>query len=231
MIWALHGNMGDVRDWMALDIEVTSIDLWAELKDGPVRLEHWGETFAARVAQYDPAPILMGYSMGGRLALHAMAARPELWKGAILISTHPGLGSETERHTRVAEDEVWAMKARTIRWGDFLDEWNSQFVLKNGRASEHEWELEKRREQVATSFECWSTGHQRHLGGHLSACHFPVLWVTGQLDRRFNFLAEGMTGVLPDMEHVVIPDCGHRVLSEKPEALSALIQDFQKRRL
>jgi pimeloyl-ACP methyl ester carboxylesterase len=55
--------------------------------------------------------------------------------------------------------------------------------------------------------------------------------VTGERDEKFTALGAELVDSAPNFEHVVIPDCGHRILIEKPDELAEVIRDFQNRRL
>ncbi len=201
MIWALHGAVGMAEDWH--NFNVRGIDLWSLLQDGEMSLSEAGKKIAAMTSDGDT---LVGYSMGGRLALHTMAHRH--WKQVILISTHPGLRAGHEE--RLVSDEAWAQKAEGD-WEQFLMDWNAQAIL-----PEVSWgdrgQLKARQEEIARSFRCWSLGRQERFDD------FPesVTWVVGERDSKFRNLAPA--------DAIVVPDAGHRVPWEQPEALKDLIK-------
>ena len=99
-------------------------------------------------------PVLVGYSMGGRLALHALLEDSEAWSGAMIVSAHPGLQDEGERILRMAADAEWAGKALTAPWVEFLEQWESQSVLQGTCmvSPADRRHLESRREAVARGF-------------------------------------------------------------------------------
>ncbi|MCX6865074.1 MAG: hypothetical protein NTV46_02435, partial [Verrucomicrobia bacterium] len=72
---------------------------------------------------------LLGYSMGGRLALHALLEENPPWQAAIIVSAHPGLEAEAERETRRTADAAWAHQALTGNWQEFLAAWDAQPML------------------------------------------------------------------------------------------------------
>jgi len=237
--FALHGNLGTVGDWQAGDFfrgESEVLDLWAEADRG-LGLEAWAEEFCAQVRQQpdgDEKPWLAGYSLGGRLVLHAMVKAPELWGGAVILSAHPGLVDRGERELRRRKDLNWADKARNQDWLQFLAEWNAQPALDGESGSEfldRQRCLKSRRESVACAFELWSLGNQRDLRGRLGGCHFPVLWMTGSQDVKFTELGAAMGEVFPNIEHCVLEGCGHRILQEAPDLAACAIRDFQMRNL
>src|SRR5438445_2884885 len=52
--------------------------------------------------------VLAGYSMGGRIALHAALAWPERVRRLVLIGASPGLADASERLARRAADDALA---------------------------------------------------------------------------------------------------------------------------
>lgn len=229
VIYALHGMMGDCRDWDCLDLDLLAVDLWEN--DSAADFEAWSDVFNRNVKASE-GKYLMGYSMGGRLALHALLDQASCWKAGVMISTHPGLQNEEDRRLRVVADRQWASGAREMLWADFLKLWNGQAVLRSEVASRHQAELEPMREKIAAAFEHWSLGQQKDLRPALQQCQTPVLWITGERDEKFTQLAAEVVADNDGFEHVIIPDAGHRLLFETGEALKRLkiaIGDFQKR--
>ncbi len=201
MIWALHGAVGMAEDWAPFPVQ--GIDLWQFLEDGECSLAEAGERIAALAQDGDT---LIGYSMGGRLALHTLGHR--CWKKVILVSAHPGL--ESGQAERLATDQEWAKKAEGD-WDEFLREWNGQAILPPVRWGDRE-KLAARRKEIARSFRAWSLGRQQRF------TDFPpsVSWVVGENDAKFRALAPAHA--------TVIPGVGHRAPWENPEAFSKFIQ-------
>jgi 2-succinyl-6-hydroxy-2,4-cyclohexadiene-1-carboxylate synthase len=209
-ILALHGNLGSTRDWEALDLAgLRAVDLWEYSSLSFFEMAH---EVATTLSEGMEKPILAGYSLGGRIALHAMAIHPDRWRGAIVASAHPGLRRAEDRAARRASDEAWARHAREMTWDEFLNKWNQQGVLANGEASDDQWALENQRQSVALAFETWSLGRQDDLRKSLRGFTAPVLWVSGENDEKFRAIGEEMNDTFTCFEHLVIPDSGHRVL-------------------
>ena len=235
MIYALHGNLGAREDWRFAsgqfsEEKLEAVDLWEVVK-----LSSGLRASASELCNNVPRNekhFLLGYSLGGRLALHALVDFPESWSGAVIVSAHPGLSEANEKATRLEKDRRWAERARHENWEDFLAAWNEQPVFGGDPTAQvlrRQGELESRREQIARAFELWSLGQQENLVPRLATCKVPVLWVTGAEDEKFSNIAFGMADVMTQGEHVAIEKCGHRVLAEVPDQLAAAIGDFQKR--
>ena len=229
MIWCLHGNVGMASDWdhlaslPALKGQIVrKVDLWRYLACRSIGLEEFGEIFSSEVAAQDPDPYLMGYSMGGRLALHALIAAPQVWRGATIMSAHPGLRSEEERTARRIKDAAWSALALRGDWSDFLAAWNAQGVLGGlPDGMPDRYLLQPRSQEVARGFCAWSLGTQADLRNSLMGVTCPVKLVTGERDEKYTQLAQEME--LPNAERIVIPNAGHRPLWENPQGCGAII--------
>lgn len=224
-ILALHGNLGSPRDWQSLGIAgLEALDLW----------ERSGESFAEAASWIaeragTARPILAGYSLGGRLALAALAAYPERFSGGVIVSAHPGLACVEDRLARRTSDEIWARRAREMDWDAFLDHWDDQEVLAGPRPLPDRSGLEARREALARGWENWSLGRQEDLRQTVAASGVPICWVTGARDGKFTALGREMAGRADGIELRVIPDCGHRVIFEKPGELAGIVTAFRER--
>jgi len=177
----------------------------------------------------DLEPVILGYSLGGRLALHALMEAGHPWRAAIIVSSHPGLTDPVERERRLAADAEWSRRAVEEPWDVFLRAWDSQPVLGGPVSKNDRSGLVARRVEVAGAFERWSLGRQEDLRERSGAIACPVLWVNGSRDERYVALGMEACRGIPDAEHVVIDGCGHRVPWEMQDELRRVILQFQKR--
>ena len=253
LVIALHGAVGAPDDWLALgtdlglgDNDLLAWDLagWAG-GCGP-GFASWTREFlaAARALGRGGRPLgLLGYSLGARLALHALAKDRSLFAFAVLVAPHPGLADADTRASRLADDRCWARSCAETGWNQFLREWEARPVFAAGRPVA-QWRpdlrdawrrarlrLEGHRHEVAASLECWSLGHQRPLLPVLArrAAGAPVLWVTGALDTKFTAIGREACRVLPASRHVEVAGAGHRVPWEVPEAFGKLFNTWVRK--
>ncbi len=230
MIYALHGAVGEASDWnvLAKDLRTTGhalarVDLWQYLACCPMPISEFGAKFNREINAKKPC--LIGYSMGGRLALHAILDNPGLWAKAVIISTDTGMTDERTKLERCARDTEWAALALRGDWDLFIEQWNSQPVLA-GIDMPNRDKLKHRREQVARSFMDWSLGQQRDLLPQLKRITCPVLWVVGAEDEKFIKIAQRVVDVLPMVELAVIKGAGHRVPWDAPHEFALRVQQF-----
>jgi 2-succinyl-6-hydroxy-2,4-cyclohexadiene-1-carboxylate synthase len=106
----LHGFLGTQEDWKAVigwlpGIACTALDYpFAIPKDA----------------------ILVGYSMGGRIALRYPNPK-------IVISSHPGLQTSQEREQRGQQDQQWIEMIQTVPFATFLENWHAQPLFESLR--------------------------------------------------------------------------------------------------
>ncbi len=226
MIWALHGAFQTGALWDPLrrclppGPALQTPSLW----DMPGEsLADWARRFCMEVRQRDDQPILAGYSLGGRLALHALCDSPSLWKGSVIISAHPGLAGAKARLRRLHQDGVWLARFRTLPWPDFLAAWRNRPVLRSSNAAAAAVPL--RSDKMARALDSWSLGRQEDLAPRFSNISLPVFWLAGEQDEKFVRLAQGAVERLPHGRLHIVKGCGHRIPVERPEAIAQALQD------
>lgn len=227
MLWCLHGFLGLGSDWEGFDfgsVKVARPSLFGEIPEQS--LAAWGKTFATHVTAVDRHPIIMGYSMGGRLALHALIAKPDIWKAAVMISAHPGLSSSAERAARMASDEEWARRFATDDWKSVIAAWYGQTIFGGRERSERRAENLYSRAALAQSLRLWSVGRQKDLRPALATISCPVLWVVGAEDKKFVQVAHEAVKILPRATLWEVPGCFHWVAWEKPREFEAKVKQF-----
>lgn len=237
--WCLHGSVGAVSDFRPLAkslaasaIGTRSVDLWRFLETDPLPISDFGKALnadAGGTVFRGTGRSLLGYSMGGRLALHSLLEETHPWQAAVIISANPGLESETERAARSAQDRDWAAKAFMSPWPDFLNQWNAQPVLggeiRDPQASQ---QLVTRRREISRSFVDWSLGAQQPLWDRLSEIRIPVLWIAGENDPKYVALAERAAALTPKGVLEIVPGSGHRVPWERPISFAERVARFLK---
>ena len=128
----------------------------------------------------------MGYSLGGRLALHAILQNPALWKGAIVVSADTGLKTVRERTQTLQTDQEWARRFITEDWEQLLNEWDQQSVFAGRKNNAETAEKTFSRESIGRFFDIFSKGRQLDLLPALSKLRQPpILFVSGEDDEKY----------------------------------------------
>lgn len=232
----LHGFSGSGRVWQGLRFagwRISAVDLLGhgdtDAPAAPARycLEYAASDLAEMCAQ--PAFVL-GYSMGGRLALYFALHYPEKVRGLILESTSPGLESEQERAARAASDSALADSIERDGIPAFVDQWERMPLFAtqtcDQRAALRPIRLAQRPHGLANSLRGMGVGVQPSLWGRLSEIAVPTLIVNGALDAKYCAVGERMAALISSAKQIVIPDAGHTTHLEKPEAFRTVVQAF-----
>ena len=171
--------------------------------------------------------VLVGYSMGGRIALHAALAQPAIVERLVLIGASPGLADAAERERRRRQDEALADRIEAIGVTAFAEEWGAQplFAEQDPRvaAAAHADRLRNTSEGLAAALHGLGTGVMTPLWDRLGELAMPVTLVAGERDAKFREIAERMAAALPAARLEVVPGAGHAVQLERPEAVAAAI--------
>jgi 2-succinyl-6-hydroxy-2,4-cyclohexadiene-1-carboxylate synthase len=220
----LHGFAGDPATWDAV------IEAW-QLPDPPRAVAlpgHGGapvqETWAASLATLAnlDADVVVGYSMGARVALGLVAAGYA--SRAVLISVNPGI-TDAERAARRATDAEWAALLRTHGLAAFESRWTAQPLFASQQRVDPA-RLARRRvhriahdpEQLARSLEAMGLAEMPDYRPALPALRGRLALIAGADDAKYVAIARA-TGLPVE----VIPDSGHDPTLEQPERLATAI--------
>jgi 2-succinyl-6-hydroxy-2,4-cyclohexadiene-1-carboxylate synthase len=169
----------------------------------------------------------VGYSMGGRLALHLALARPDLVRRLVLIGATGGIDDDEDRLARRAADEALADHLEQIGVEAFVDEWLAQplFAGLTPAAAAREQRLENTAEGLAGSLRTAGTGTQTPLWDRLSRIDVPVLVLAGVDDAKFSAVA-GRLGrsIGPNATVALVPRSGHTAQLENPADTASIIR-------
>jgi 2-succinyl-6-hydroxy-2,4-cyclohexadiene-1-carboxylate synthase len=170
---------------------------------------------------------LVGYSMGGRIALHVAFALPERVHRLILIGASPGLRDAAARAHRRAADERLAAQAERETIAEFADRWARTPVLSDQTETVRAAvDADRRRNDpagLAAALRGLGTGALPSLWPRLGELTMPVELVVGARDSKFRATAEQMAESMADARLTVVADAGHAVHWEAPNAVAAVI--------
>ena len=236
----LHGFLGSGEDFEAVisrlgaRYSILTIDLPGHGKTKVSEVYTMPKIADAIAALLDtlkiPQASLFGYSMGGRLALYLALRFPERFPKAIVESGSPGLKTEQERSQRLKRDFELADQLET-NFSQFLSKWYEQPLFQSIKQHPRFNQMIEQRSQndpvqLARSLREMSTGAQPSLWEELSAHQNPLLLIVGECDRKFIEINREIASICPTAELAIIPDAGHNVHFENPEAISTQIIGF-----
>jgi 2-succinyl-6-hydroxy-2,4-cyclohexadiene-1-carboxylate synthase len=172
---------------------------------------------------------LVGYSMGGRLALHVAAARPERILSLLTIGAHAGLDEEA-REGRRRSDEALAQRIETDGLEAFVNFWSSlplfEGLERRGPsflAQVRAARMDNHVAGLAESLRGMGAGAMRPVWHELSRVKVLSTFVAGQLDHGYAASARRLAASVPNGRVVLVQRAGHTVHQERPEAFSRLL--------
>lgn len=175
--------------------------------------------------------VLVGYSMGGRMALAAAVRHSSSLRALVLVSATAGIVDDAEREARRNADDALAARIEAIGTDAFLREWTTQ-PLFAGSTIDHD-DLNARRtnrpDSLAQSLRRCGTGMQVPLWDELGRIDVPTLLIAGQRDIKFVEIAERLQGSIHGSELAIVTDAGHATHLDRPVECVSLIADFVAR--
>ena len=240
----LHGFMGSGEDWRAV-IQGLATHYFCITVDLPGH----GKTGIGQSKRYYAMPgaaenlirmldglrirkcIVVGYSMGGRLALYLALHYPDRFFKGILESASPGLSKREDRLARISHDEKLASELESVPFATFLHKWYSQHIFESLKGHPDFPVLLENRQgntpgELALSLRHMGTGKQPSLWDGLRHNRVPLLFMTGELDAKFRGIASRMEGMCPYSRMKIITGCGHNIHFENPSAFIESVKSF-----
>lgn len=176
---------------------------------------------------------VLGYSMGGRVALHLAMAAPQRVRALILESASPGPDDPNERAARIQSDAALADSIERDGIAAFVTAWEklplfaSQSTLPTAvQDHRRKQRLQNRALGLANSLRGMGAAQPEPLWEHLNSLTIPTLLLVGELDVKYCAIAQRMAAQLPAARLVVVPAAGHTIHLEQPETFITLTQEF-----
>ncbi len=180
---------------------------------------------------------LLGYSLGGRIALYLSCYFPGRYIRTIIESASPGLKTENEKWDRRVRDHELAYQLHTTPLANFLTQWYNNPLFAS---------LKDHPGTYAAMYQRRLINNAMNLGDVLRSCGLgcqPSLWETllkldtsplnpvnsirlfaGELDPKFVAINQEMIACCPKTASLKIFDaCGHNIHLEAPNAYAQAV--------
>jgi 2-succinyl-6-hydroxy-2,4-cyclohexadiene-1-carboxylate synthase len=245
----LHGFTGSATNWAShlaafgRQFTLYAIDIIGHgQSDAPAVLMHYRmeqavDDLRALLDRLDLASIaLLGYSMGGRVALQLALAVPERIRALVVESASPGIADPAERAARVRADEALAASIERDGLEKFIDRWQSlPLFASQQRLPSEVWQrqrdvrLANRPIGLANSLRGMGAGAMEPVWDRLETFASPTLVLAGALDAKYVEQGAAMAQRLPRATRRVLPNVGHTTHLEAPELFDRVVLDWLAR--
>lgn len=176
---------------------------------------------------------LLGYSMGGRIALATAASHPERVARLMLESASAGLKSGAERAARLKTDRALAAFAERRGIEAFVRRWEAMALFASlaempeaARAELRQTRLSCSPGALAACLRAMSVGAQPGLEDRLEALRAPALIVAGGRDEKFCAIGRELARAIAGARLKIIDGAGHAPHLERPEQFNRLAAGF-----
>lgn len=245
---ALHGFTGSGADFDVLrealnaPVRWTTPDLPGHGENlAPFAAAYTVPAMAAAVAAYLrtlPAGhrVLLGYSMGGRVALRCALDWPGLVDALVLIGAHPGIQDDTERRDRGLLDTHRAARIRSIGAPAFSLEWarvpliaTQDRVPEPFRSSMAERRASNDSLKLSIACEVGGTGSMEPMWARLAQIDVPTLLIAGADDDKYKDIIAHMLPLMDTARPATLLGAGHAAHLEAPAAFAIRLAAFLDR--
>ncbi len=175
--------------------------------------------------------LLLGYSMGGRLALYMTLHFPERFEKVVLESASPGLKSEKDRSHRIQSDSQTAQNLENSNIKDFILNWYDRPLFKSLKKSPQfnqliDTRLANNPLELAKSLRNLGTGNQPSLWEKLTQNQIPILLLAGEDDHKFQSINAEIASLCPAANLAIIPKAGHNIHFENIDKFVEVVRQF-----
>ncbi len=179
---------------------------------------------------------LLGYSMGGRVALHLSVAAPQRISALVLESASPGIADKAERDARVKSDETLADYIEQEGLEAFVDRWENLPLFASQRRLPAEVQQRHRAQRLhnnpvglANSLRGMGAGAMEPVRDRLGDLSMPVMLIVGELDQKYVELGTQMEVAIPNARLLVAEDAGHSVHLERPTLFNLAVESWLRK--
>jgi 2-succinyl-6-hydroxy-2,4-cyclohexadiene-1-carboxylate synthase len=224
----LHGFAGTPRHW---DRVIASL---APRRFEPIALDITKaepltpDGVTSLVAASTPERLIIaGYSMGGRLALHAALALGDRVARLVLVSASAGIEDAAARDARRAADDALAESIEHGSIDSFIERWAAVPLFADDPGwVRDEVALEERRcapSALAASLRTLGPGAMEPMWDRLAEVSIPTAIIAGARDSAYVAAGRRLVAAIADAKLTVVPGAGHRLALEAPVAIAESI--------
>jgi 2-succinyl-6-hydroxy-2,4-cyclohexadiene-1-carboxylate synthase len=203
-----------------------------------VLLDHREHSLEGRLGEIGDAagadrPVLVGYSLGGRLALRAVLRDPDRYAGLVTLGATAGLDDPAERTARAEADDRLASWMEAAPIEDIVSIWERQPLF----ADQSEALIEEQRPgrlshdpaELAMLLRTAGQGVLDPVWPALLTLELPVLAIAGDRDEGYVAAAQRIADTAPRGRAAIVEEAGHAAHLQRPDEVAGQIAAFLAR--
>jgi len=196
-------------------------------------LDHAAHTLNGRlaeIAQAGAGGVLVGYSLGGRLALRAALRAPESFRGVVLVGSTAGIEEGPLRAARAEADERLASWIEAASIEDVVSVWERQPLFADQSdalvEAQRPGRLSQDQRSLALLLRTAGQGVLEPVWHELSQLDLPVLAIAGARDDGYTRAARRIASTAPNGRAAIVEEAGHAAHLQRPEEVARLLTEF-----
>jgi 2-succinyl-6-hydroxy-2,4-cyclohexadiene-1-carboxylate synthase len=214
-------------------------DAWRRVADRlperypSVLLDHRSHDLEGRLAEIEErgrGAALVGYSLGGRLALRAALRAPDRYAALVTVGATAGIEAAGERAARRETDEQLAAWIEATPIEQTVALWERQPLF----ADQSEALVEAQRpgrlaqdpRELAAVLRTAGQGVLEPVWHQLLTLELPVLAVAGARDEGYSAAARRIADTAPRGRAAIVEHAGHAPQLQRPDEVARLLADF-----
>ncbi|MDA0147913.1 2-succinyl-6-hydroxy-2,4-cyclohexadiene-1-carboxylate synthase [Vibrio sp. LaRot3] len=234
----LHGLLGDGHDWQACiehlsDWPCITLDLPGHGQSKHIVCDDFAhvcqlisDTLLTLIKD-NSSIVLIGYSLGGRIAMHGIANHA--FNGlyiplAMIEGGNFGLQTKQEKQQRWQADCDWANRFKSEPIEQVLNDWYRQAVFSSLNHAQRQTFIRRRSANLGPAIghmlQATSLAKQSYLLNELRNSSTQLHYICGEKDHKFSQMAQAS-----GLAFSQIANAGHNVHKEQPQAFADQIKE------
>ena len=234
----IHGWLGNANDWNKVSKNINAkhklfITIPGHNSTAPLNAKNGFNSLQFYIKNKlltHKQIILIGYSLGGRIALSFAKHNPSIIKRLILISTHPGTNNKTLKDKQIVQEIQTSKKLKTLTLNHFLDDWYNQSLFSSLSTSSKQTLIQKRIQNNPNHLnDALNQFSHRFYDEHysfLKTIASKTLYIVGEKDKKYFCFAKELKKL--NVNTSIISNGSHALVETHPKTLSKLITSFLK---
>jgi 2-succinyl-6-hydroxy-2,4-cyclohexadiene-1-carboxylate synthase len=196
-------------------------------------LDHSEHSFEGRlreIAEAGEGAVLVGYSLGGRLALRAAVRSPETYRAVVTVGATAGVDEAPLRSARVQADEKLASWIEAASMEDIVSLWERQPLFADQSdalvEAQRPGRLSQDQRSLALLLRTAGQGVLEPVWHDLSTLELPLLALAGARDDGYTRAAKRIASTAPNARAAIVEDTGHAPQLQRPDEVARLLSEF-----